>query len=210
MTTGFVILAAGAGTRMGGVAKCLITLGGMSLIERLLRQLDALGAQASERVIVLGHHEAAIRAHLAQLPQALSPRCVVNPQPEEDTASSLRVGLQALSPRVQQVAVLLADQPLIDADDLRQALRAYQQRPAGTRVQVPWVKGQPGHPVLFDARVRADLGDPAQPHPPSLRQWRAAHPKTVHLWTVDNPHYTHDLDTPEDLDALTSALTTAH
>jgi CTP:molybdopterin cytidylyltransferase MocA len=72
------------------------------------------------------------------------------------------------------------------------------------------VKGQPGHPVLFDAGVRADLGDPAQPHPPSLRQWRAAHPKSVHLWSVDNPHYTHDLDTPEDLDALASARTTAH
>ena len=84
MTTGFVILAAGAGSRMGGIAKCLITLEGMSLIERLLRQLHLLGAQAPERVIVLGHHEAAIRAHLAQLPQALRPQCVVNPQPEED------------------------------------------------------------------------------------------------------------------------------
>lgn len=210
MTTGFVILAAGAGTRMGGVPKCLITFEGLSLIERLLRQIQALGAQAAERVIVLGHHEAAIRAHLGQLPLALRPRCVVNPLPADDTASSLRAGLQALPDDLGQTAVLLADQPLIDADDLRAALHAYEGRPAGTRVQVPVVRGQPGHPVLFDGVVRAALTDLATSTPPSLRQWRAAHPQAVYLWPTGNSHYTIDLDTPEDLQILTSPRLTAH
>ncbi|MCY1553519.1 hypothetical protein D9M68_900120 [compost metagenome] len=61
------------------------------------------------------------------------------------------------------------------------------------------VHGQPGHPVIFDAQVRTDLIGPT---PPSLRQWRAAHPQAVQLWAVDNPHYTRDLDTPDDLNTL--------
>jgi molybdenum cofactor cytidylyltransferase len=198
--TGFVILAAGAGRRMGGVAKCLLELNGSSLLERLLRQVQPLrGKSRHDLVLVLGHHAADIQAHLAQLPEAIVPLCVINPRPEDDTASSLRAGLRALSPGMQQVVVLLADQPLIDGSDVQAALQAFIARSPGIRVQVPMVHGQPGHPVIFDARVRAELTTPAQP---SLRQWRAAHPQAVRLWATDNPHYTRDLDTPEDLNTL--------
>ncbi len=200
MSTGLVILAAGAGRRMGGIAKCLIEFQGRSLIARLLQQLEDLHeVPNAQRVIVLGHHAAQIQAHLAQLPAPAVPRCVLNPQPQEDTASSLRVGLAALPPGLQQVVVLLADQPLIDAHDVRAALQAYAQRAPGIQVQVPQVQGQPGHPVILDAAVCGQL---LAPDAPSLRQWRAEHPQAVRLWDVNNPHYTFDLDTPQDLQAL--------
>lgn len=199
--TGIVILAAGAGRRMGGKAKCLLELEGSSLLERLLRQLSELRRSVpNDPVLVLGHHAADIQAHLARLPDELMPRCVINPRPEEDTASSLRAGLRTLPVRADPVVVLLADQPLIDCADIQAALRAFAKRPSGCQVQVPMVRGQPGHPVLFDAEVRAALLSPRQP---SLRQWRTAHAEAVRLWVVDNPHYTRDLDTPQDLEALT-------
>jgi molybdenum cofactor cytidylyltransferase len=198
--TGFVILAAGAGRRMGGVAKCLLQLEGRTLLERLLTQLQPLRGRARhDLVLVLGHHAADIQAHVAQLPDSIAPLCVINPRPEDDTASSLRAGLRALAHDVDQVVVLLADQPLIDEADVRAALEAFAQRADGVRVQVPMVRGQPGHPVLFDARVREALTAPLLT---TLRQWRAAHPEAVRLWAVDNAHYTRDLDTPADLDAL--------
>ncbi|MGE0349981.1 nucleotidyltransferase family protein [Hydrogenophaga sp.] len=200
MKTGFVILAAGAGRRMGGVAKCLLELNGNSLLERLLRQVQPLrGAARHDLVLVLGHHAADIQAHLARLPDEIAPLCVINPRPEDDTASSLRAGLRALSPGVHEVVVLLADQPLIDGSDVLAAQQAFSERDPGIRVQVPMVHGRPGHPVIFDARVRAELISPAQP---SLRQWRAAHPQAVRLWASENSHYTRDLDTPEDLNTL--------
>ena len=203
MSTGLVILAAGAGRRMGGIAKCLIEFQGRSLIARLLQQLQDLHeVPSAQRVIVLGHHAAQIQAHLAQLPAPSVPRCVLNPQPQEDTASSLRVGLAALPSGLQQVVVLLADQPLIDADDVRAALQAYAQRAPGIQVQVPQVQGQPGHPVILDAAVCAQL---LGPDAPNLRQWRTEHPQAVRLWDVNNPHYTFDLDTPQDLQALEAA-----
>lgn len=185
---------------MGGIAKCLIEVDGTCLIDRLLRHLQPLRAGPDDDcVLVLGHHAEAIQAHLATLPATLVPRCVVNPDPGDDPASSLHAGLGALAPAVKQVVVLLADQPLINGDDLRDALRAFAARPTGTRVQVPLVHGEPGHPVIFDASVRKELLGPAAT---SLRTWRAAHPQAVYLWPVDNPHYTRDLDTPADLDAL--------
>ena len=207
MSTGFLILAAGAGTRMGGVPKCLIELDGQSLLERMLRELQPLceGAQG-ELVLVLGHHAQAIRNHLSRQTEAPSPhrqsgspRCVVNPHPGDDPASSLQEGLRALAAGVQQVAVLLADQPLVTGEDVRMALQTFAARAAGIHVQVPLVRGVPGHPVIFDAGVRAQL---LESEGGGLRQWRAAHPQAVHLWSVDNPHYTRDLDTPADLDAL--------
>lgn len=203
MSTGLVILAAGAGRRMGGIAKCLIEFQGRSLIARLLQQLQDLHeVPNAQRVIVLGHHASQIQSQLTQLPALAVPRCVLNPQPQEDTASSLRVGLAALPAGLQQVVVLLADQPLIDSDDVRAALQAYADRAPGIQVQVPQVQGQPGHPVILDAAVCAQL---LAPDAPPLRQWRAKHPQAVRLWDVNNPHYTFDLDTPQDLQALATA-----
>lgn len=200
MSTGFLVLAAGAGRRMGGIAKCLIEVEGRSLIERLLQHLQPLWSDPNDDcVLVLGHHAEAIQEHLTTLPAAIVPRCVVNPDPGDDPASSLHTGLRALAPGVKQIVVLLADQPLIDGSDLRAALRAFAARASGLRVQLPMVGGEPGHPVIFDDSVRAELLGSVSP---SLRAWRTAHPQAVHLWHVDNPHYTQDLDTPADLQAL--------
>lgn len=197
LRTGVLILAAGAGRRMGGRAKCLLEVQGQSLLERLVRAVRGLGLHTP--VLVLGHHAAEIQAHLAQWPDHLNPRQVVNPAPEDDPASSLHQGLRALDADVQAVMVLLADQPLINAADISAVLHAFQCRPPGCQVLVPMVNRAPGHPVMFDAAVRADLL--AAPGT-GLRQWRAAHPQATLPWLVDNPNHTRDLDTPEDVETL--------
>lgn len=194
---GVLILAAGAGRRMGGRAKCLLEVQGQSLLERLVRSVQGLGLRTP--VLVLGHHAAGIQAHLAHWPEHLRPRQVVNPAPEDDPASSLQQGLRALDDDVQTVMVLLADQPLINVTDIGAVLEAFERRRAGCRVLMPVVNGVPGHPVVFDALVRADLL--AAPGT-GLRQWRAAHPQATQAWMSDNPHHTRDLDTPGDVDAL--------
>jgi molybdenum cofactor cytidylyltransferase len=60
MTVGAVLLAAGAGERLGRRPKAMLELGGVPLI---LRQLIALsGAGVDEVVVVLGHHAEAVEA----------------------------------------------------------------------------------------------------------------------------------------------------
>jgi molybdenum cofactor cytidylyltransferase len=192
-----LILAAGAGSRLGGRPKCLIRCDGETLLQRLLRALPAVRPHTV--VLVLGHHAPAIEAALPAPPGPFDLKTVLNPDPGEDPASSLRLGLSALPAACGAVMVLLADQPLLDADDLARAVQAFDQRPNGTRVLWPMVDGQPGHPVLFEAGVAHDLLTETGM---GLKQWRLRHPATVQPWPSTNPHYTRDVDTPEDLQRL--------
>ena len=64
-----IILAAGMGKRLGeltqGNTKCMIRVGGETLIERVLRQLDAL--HLSRIVIVIGYKGAELREYLSHV-----------------------------------------------------------------------------------------------------------------------------------------------
>ena len=201
MTVGAVLLAAGAGERLGGRPKSLLELGGVPLI---LRQLIALsGAGVDEVVVVLGHHADAVEAAIKSFPITL----VHNPAPNDGQASSVRVGLRALSPKIDAVIVALADQPLIDAQDIVALISAYKQRGDAAMV-VPHVSmdgapAEPGNPVMFDATLREEwLAGEANL---ACRQWRAAHPERVHWFETDNRRYRIDIDTPDDLQRFTAS-----
>jgi len=197
---GAVLLAAGAGSRMGCRPKSLLTLEGVSLICRQLSALSAAGVD--EVVVVLGHHADQIEAAI----QGWAVTRVRNPDPDAGHVSSLRCGLQALSARSRVVLVALADQPLIGAQDLRDLMGAYENRPAGTQVVQPSVAGLPGNPVMFSAEVRHQIlaGDAQM----GCRQWQQAHPDQVHAWATPNTAYRTDVDTLQDIEAL--ALRTGH
>jgi molybdenum cofactor cytidylyltransferase len=191
LTVGAVLLAAGAASRMGGRPKALLELGGVPLI---LRQLVALsGAGVDELVVVLGHHADQIEAVIQKFPVTL----VRNPKPDDGQVSSLRIGLQALNGKLDAVLVALADQPLIDAQDISAVIGAYKKRAEGIAVVVPRVAGEPGNPVIFSAEVREQIlmGDSHI----GCRQWQAANPQAVAPFLTDNRHFRVDLDTLEDL-----------
>jgi molybdenum cofactor cytidylyltransferase len=191
MSVGAVLLAAGAGTRLGRRPKALLELGGVPLI---LRQLIALsGAGVDEVVVVLGHHADAVEAAVRQFPITL----VRNPSPDDGQASSVRIGLQALSPRLDAVMVALADQPLIDEQDIVALISAFKKRGDAAMVvpRVATADGvpEPGNPVIFDSALREQwlAGDADL----ACRNWRQAHPRI-------------DIDTPEDIERF--AARTGH
>ncbi len=201
MSVGAVLLAAGAGTRLGGRPKALLELGGVPLI---LRQLIALsGAGVDEVVVVLGHHAEAVEAAIRQFPITL----VHNPAPDDGRASSVRVGLQALSPRLDAVMVVLADQPLINEQDITSLIGAYKRRGDKAMV-VPRVSTadgdlEPGNPVIFDAELRSQwLAGAADL---ACRKWRETHPESIFWFDSDNRRYRIDIDTPEDLERFTAS-----
>ena len=203
-TIGAVLLAAGAGARLGGRPKALLELGGVPLITRQLIALS--GAGVDEVAVVLGHHADAIEAAVSQFPITI----VRNPSPDDGLVSSVRVGLQALSPKLDAVMVALADQPLINEQDITALISAFKKRGDAAMV-VPRVKNasgesEPGNPVIFDAALReewlaggADL---------ACRKWRLANPGRVHWLETDNRRYRVDIDTPEDLERF--AANTGH
>jgi len=233
MTVGAVLLAAGAGSRLGGRPKALLELGGVPLV---LRQLIALsGAGVDEVVVVLGHHADAVEAAVRPFPITLVHNpAFVGPRPrstasapqggakppserpgdsfaaDDGQASSVRIGVQALSPKLDAVLIALADQPLVNEQDVVELISAFRKRGDAAMV-VPRVKladGQtvPGNPVIFDAALRdewlagaADL---------ACRRWREANPNRVRWLDTDNRRYHLDIDTPEDLERF--AASTGH
>ena len=189
-----VLLAAGAGTRMGYQPKSLLELDGVPLIRRQILALQ--GAGVTELVVVLGHHASQIVPLLKDFAVTL----VSNPNPEASPVSSQRLGLQSLSGQTDAVLMALADQPLIDAPDVKQLMDAFKHRPVGTSLLFPRVHGQPGNPVIFTAAVRTAIL--ACPPEVGCKQWRQQHAPQVHACDCDNLHFVQDVDTPEDLDKL--------
>ncbi len=179
---------------MGFKPKSLLELDGVPLIRRQIKALQ--GAGVKELVVVLGHHA----NEIAPLLKDFAVTLVNNPNPEASPISSQRLGLQSLSGQTNAVLMALADQPLIDSQDVKQLIDAFQQRPEGTDLLFPRVQGQPGNPVIFTSAVRSDM----LTCPPEVgcKQWRQQHTKQAHAFDCDNLHFVQDVDTAEDIDKL--------
>lgn len=194
VTVGAVLLAAGSASRMGHQPKCLLELGSVPLIRRQLIALS--GAGVDEVVVVLGHYADQIEPAVQSFPISV----VHNPNPDDGQVSSLRIGLQRLSPKLDAVLVGLADQPLINAQDITELIAAYKKRPEQVGVVQPSVDGLPGNPVMFSAQVRDDIL--AGESNVGCKQWQADNPALVYNWVTSNARYRVDVDTPDDIAAL--------
>jgi len=190
LVVGAVLLAAGSGSRLGSRPKSLLELGGVPLIRRQLIALS--GAGVDEVVVVLGHHAGAIETSVQDFPVTLAR----NLAPDDGQASSVRIGLRALTGKLDAVIVALADQPMINAQDITDLISAFKKRGEASMV-APRVAGEPGNPVIFEAALRDEwlAGDANA----ACRRWREANPDRVHWFETDNQRYRVDIDTPEDL-----------
>ncbi len=189
-----VLLAAGSASRMGHRPKCLLERDGQALIRRTAQCLLDAGIQ--ELVVVLGHYAQEIAPALA----GLAVTVVINPHPEQGIISSQRLGLQSVSANCGAVVMCLADQPLIETQDITDLLQAFAKRPSNTDVVFPQVQGQPGNPVALSAAVRAAVLQASEDF--GCQTWRQLNRSLVQAWVSDNLHYTTDLDSEADIALL--------
>ena len=189
-----VVLAAGSGSRLGGRPKSLLELDGVPLIRRLLMALA--GAGITDVVVVLGHYADAIEGAI----NARAAKLIRNPSPDDGQASSLRLGLTALGGDFDAVIIALADQPMIDANDIAALIDAFRVSRARDHCSmvVPRVSGMPGNPVIIDSAVRTEWleGDIDL----AGRRWRETNPERVHWFDTNNANYRVDIDTSEDIE----------
>jgi molybdenum cofactor cytidylyltransferase len=190
---GAVLLAAGEGRRMGGVAKPLITLQGVPLISRQLIALS--GAGIDEVVVVTGYARQAVEEQVRSYVVTLAH----NEAHADGQQGSVRVGLAALSGPFDAVIIMPADQPLIGAGDLTELIGAFKKRPAG-HVVVPVVNGQRGNPIVLDDQALSlilasgtNLG---------CRHLIERQPELVHAYETANTRFVTDLDTMDDVQQL--------
>jgi nicotine blue oxidoreductase len=188
MTVAGLLLAAGAGRRIGG-PKALLELGGRTLVERstaLLRDggcdvvLVVLGAEA-DRIRPLVHDDVVVATDWSQ-----------------GIGASLRAGLAALANGAHDACVIaLVDQPLVGPDAVRRLVALAPVADAA----VATYAGVPGHPVLLGRAVWAEVAEQATGDS-GARGWLRTNPKRVTFVDCDGTGDPRDVDTPEDLSAL--------
>jgi len=125
--TAAVILAAGAGSRMRSHrAKVLHEVGGLPLLEHVLRRVAELGL--SEIIVVTGYDHDHVDALVGQRARIIHQPAVLG------TGDAVGRALAALSPGVDRVLVLYGDAPLVPADLLANLCRAGDERPGAVLV----------------------------------------------------------------------------
>ena len=106
--------------------------------------------------------------------------------------------------------VALADQPLIDAQDIVALIGAFKKRGDAAMVvpRVAVAGGDPRARQPGDLRRRAARAMAGRSADLACRRWRQAHPERVRWLDTDNRRYRVDIDTPEDLQRF--AASTGH
>jgi CTP:molybdopterin cytidylyltransferase MocA len=190
---GAVLLAAGEGRRMGGVAKALIRLQGVPLISRQLVALS--GAGVDEVVVVTGLAREAIEEQMRSFVVTLAH----NDAYADGQQGSVRVGLNALSGPFDAVVVMPADLPLIGASDLIELMGAFKKRKRG-HVVVPVVEGRRGNPIVLDEVALGQIL--ASGANLACRNFIERNPEWVCVHATRNTRFVTDLDTLDDVREL--------
>ncbi|HHY39431.1 MAG TPA: EF2563 family selenium-dependent molybdenum hydroxylase system protein [Clostridia bacterium] len=204
---GAVILAAGASKRLG-CPKPLLTFGGVTLIERSVR--ETLRSRADKVVVVTGHaHEAVEDLLTAKFRQDIAScrlQIAYEPRFEEGQSVSLKRGISRLDDEADGALLILADQPFITSGHLDALIRAYEGLPSSPgRIVVPvWrPEHKRGNPVLigreFFGELMATKGDVGG------REVLARHPEAVQTVNL-GPETLWDIDTWEDYRTLLMPL----
>ncbi|MFJ5700531.1 nicotine blue oxidoreductase [Arthrobacter sp. NPDC093139] len=195
-----VLLAAGAGTRLGRGPKALLPFRGRTLVEVLADVLSDGGCR--EVVVVLGAGAPVVRASTDLRRHAV----VDNAEWPSGMGSSLKLGLATARPG-DHVLVALVDQPGLTPDIVARLLQAHRTGRV-TAAAYPDALGElrRGHPLLLDASLRAAAAASATGDA-GARHFLQARPELIDL--VDctpspgsGQPVGEDLDTPDQLHLL--------
>ena len=193
MTTVGLLLAAGAGRRMGG-PKALVrpTPGAPPLVEAAVSRLYEAGLE--HVLVVVG----AAGDRVAPVARVAGAEVVVADDWDEGMGASLRAGLQHLDGAevVDAALVMLVDLPDVGSEVHRRVLEASGPEPADALVRATY-DGVPGHPVLLGRHHWAGVVDSARGDR-GARVFLAAHgTRTVECGDLAGGR---DVDTPDALE----------
>jgi molybdenum cofactor cytidylyltransferase len=184
-----IVLAAGAGERMGG-SKALLLLGGVPLVRA---HVDRMIEAGCDRVVVVTRPDAAQK--LGDIARVTMVAAATAEQAESLQLATKKIGKRGDA----RVLVTPVDAPPVAVATIRALFDALDH---GSEVATPHTKAEKGgHPVACRATVlTAAYGGKEAP---TLRDVLAKHEPGRARVEVDDPRVGVDLDTPEDVVALT-------
>jgi molybdenum cofactor cytidylyltransferase len=184
-----VVLAAGESRRFGS-QKQLVRIAGRPLLHTAVTRASEVTGSAV--IVVLGCGAAELGALLKHSPGSI----VINQEWREGLSSSIRAGIARLPLTCAGAMLLLADQPLVSADDLRRLAGTWRKQPQ--YIAAALYSGTTGVPAIFPRsmfqallQLRGDTGARSL-----LRR------NTDRVVRVPMPSAAIDIDTPEDLLAV--------
>ena len=192
-----VVLAAGMSTRMGR-NKLLLTFRDKPLVVHAVDTL--LASKAGEIIVVLGHESQKVWDQLEDYAGPVSNggqrrlvRLVKNPDYRDGLSTSVRTGVQAVSPEAEAIMIYLADQPLLEPADVNRIIAAFATAKVNDKmIVVPFFKGERGNPVLLDASLRDSIlgivGDVG------CKGVIKRYPEKVYAIEMENDHVVRDVD----------------
>ncbi len=182
-----VVLAAGRGARLGGVAKALLAIEGESFLARIARAVDG------DALVVVGPpHGEAVAAEAARLGLPVA----WNPAPERGMASSVSTGFAALRDRGDDAALLWpVDVARVAPATVSQVALAA----AADLIAVPTWQERGGHPSAFGRAVWPELVA-CLALPAGALSVLHRDPARVRRIPVDDPGILADVDHPGDLE----------
>jgi nicotine blue oxidoreductase len=190
-----VLLAAGAGTRLGLGPKALLPFRGRTLVEVLAGVL--LDGGCRDVVVVLG----ADAARVVENADLAAYTVVQNPDWQTGMGGSFRRGVAAPTTR-DHVLMALVDQPGLTQETVARLLGHH--RPG--RVTAAAYRSadgilRRGHPLLLDATLRAQAAESAAGDA-GARLFLQEHPELVDLVDCGDQSAGGDVDTPDQLGLL--------
>ena len=152
------VLAAGSSKRFGPENKLLADVGGRSVIESVLSNVNECGFDVVVVVIASDQPE------VETLVQSAGFISVVNPQAASGMGSSIACGMKHLLQQETEsycgVAIYLGDMPSISSDISRRLLEEFKAADGQKIVRPTYTANQkdvPGHPVIFPTDLFVEL-----------------------------------------------------
>lgn len=186
-----LILAAGASRRMRGQDKLLQVVEGMPLLRRQALMAQATGHPVFVVLPATDHPRAAVIRDLDATP-------LIVPDAAQGMGVTMR-GAVAQLPACAAFMVLLGDLVALTTADLQVVFAARHLHPGAVIWRGATADGKPGHPVIFDARLRPDFAQLAgDAGAESIVQAQKA---ATCLVPLPDQRARFDLDTPEQWEA---------
>ncbi len=183
-----ILLAAGQSSRMGGTDKLMQPVGGVPLLRRVAQRAIAVGP-VFVALPPMPHPRYTVLNDLDVLPVEI-------PDAREGINASLKGAMAAIPAHAKAVMILLSDLPDLTTADLRNVLKSVKTHPANRIWRGATNQGVPGHPVIFDRSLFAELTDLTGDS--GAQSVVRRHKDAVHLHRLPSQNALLDLDTPED------------
>jgi molybdenum cofactor cytidylyltransferase len=191
-----VVLAAGMSTRMGQ-NKLLLNFREKPLIVRAVDTL--LASDIDEVIVVLGHETEKVRDQLERSIGLTNKapgkpvRLVQNPDYQNGLSTSVRTGVEAVSRQANGIMIYLADQPLLEPEDVNRIVAGFAAaKEVNKSIVVPFFRGERGNPVILDASLRDSIlgiaGDVG------CKGVIKRYPEKVYAIEMENDHVVRDVD----------------